>query len=277
MLHKMLFGASIGLMLAAQASFAGDLDMISAPEVDIVQSSVGQGWYIRGDLGFAGAIDADKPNFRSLDGAGGYSQGVFDDGRFSKPFSYGAGMGYQFNDYLRADATVDFINGSVDGTSRLGSRCSAGQSVGTDCALSHEADYTGIGLMANGYVDLGTYVGFTPYVGAGVGLTHLAWDDVTARPYCVAGAAACNGTAYNPITYEGKESIRFSYALMAGVAYDLTNRIKFDLGYRYSDIAGGDMYNFSAAENALGASGVKGKDEGFTRHEIRAGIRLNTW
>ena len=30
--------------------------------------------------------------------------------------------------------------------------------------------------MANGYVDLGTYVGLTPYVGAGLGYTYVNWD-----------------------------------------------------------------------------------------------------
>ena len=38
-----------------------------------------------------------------------------------------------------------------------------------------------------------------------------------------------------------------------------------------------DAYNANDAEKALGASGTKAHDDGFQRHEIRAGIRVTTW
>ena len=55
---------------------------------------------------------------------------------------------------------------------------------------------------------------------------------------------------------------------MAGVSYALTDRVKLDLGYRYSDMAGGDMFRAGAA---------RGEDDGFARHEFRAGVRVALW
>ena len=39
--------------------------------------------------------------------------------------------------------------------------------------------------MANGYVDLGTYVGLTPYVGAGLGYTYVDWGSLGDTVLCV--------------------------------------------------------------------------------------------
>src|SRR5690606_13395425 len=82
----------------------------------------------------------------------------YDDDRI--PFSGSIGFGYHFTDYLRADLNLGYIPGneaSLDyaavGTTASGS-------------LSNRAWYG----MANTYVDLGTYAGFTPYIGAGLGV-----------------------------------------------------------------------------------------------------------
>ena len=39
--------------------------------------------------------------------------------------------------------------------------------------------------MANGYVDLGTYVGLTPYVGGGLGYTYVDWGSLGDTVLCV--------------------------------------------------------------------------------------------
>ena len=45
----------------------------------------------------------------------------------------------------------------------------------------------------------------------------------------------------------GDDGWRFTYALMAGFAYDLTTNFKLDLGYKYRNIDGGDMFGWNAA------------------------------
>ena len=270
-------GVAIFAGLIATTAMAGDLDIINAPEIDVSGSTAAEGWYLRGDLGYSGWVKGGKPDYTIFSSGGTTSNESFDSARFSKPFSYGVGMGYQFNNFLRTDLTTDFFNGTLSGDSNVGTRCNSVEPVGTSCGFGHSADYNAINVMANGYVDLGTYAGFTPYVGAGAGVTYQRWGDMTFNPYCVDGTGTCSGTTYAKESLAGEDSWRFTYALMAGASVDLTNRIKLDLGYRYSDTAGGKMFKYRTAEQDLGASGTKGRDDGFQKHEIRAGIRITTW
>ncbi|MFC3072410.1 outer membrane protein [Shinella pollutisoli] len=273
-----ILGVALLAGCVATAAAAADFEIIDAPEIRLGGASVAQGWYIRGDLGYAGWVKGGKPSYTVYQPGGTvFSTETFDTARFSEPFSYGAGMGYQFNNFLRADLTTDFFSGKLSGRSDVALPCSAAEPAGTECGFNHKAGYSAINVMANGYVDLGTFAGFTPYVGAGAGVTNLRWDDLKSTPYCIDGSAACSGTTYASGTLPGYDSWRFTYALMAGASYDITERVKLDLGYRFTDIDGGKTFGYGAAERGWGASGAKGHDEGFQKHEIRAGIRITTW
>ncbi|MDR6758898.1 opacity protein-like surface antigen [Mycoplana sp. BE70] len=277
--RKTILGAALIAGLSATGAQAGGelYPVVQAPEVDMGTIAVAQGWYIRGDLGYSASISGGNPSYTYVDPFSGSTSGEsFDDSRFSKPFSYGFGMGYQFNNFMRADLTTDFFNSSFDAESGINQPC-PGENAGTGCDFSHDSGFDAISVMANGYVDLGTYAGFTPYLGAGIGATNIQWDDLTTRATCVDGAGTCSSTAQGKMTNPGEESWRFTYALMAGASYDLTNRVKLDVGYRYSDIDGGKMFGYNSLEKSLGASGTKASDDGFQRHEIRAGIRVTTW
>jgi len=109
-------------------------------------------------------------------------------------------------------------------------------------------------LLANAYVDLGTYNGFTPYVGAGIGGAYVKWDELT------------NTTRDGSFKHEGGGDWRFAYAAMAGVSYCLTENALLDVGYRFSHINGGKMFGY-----AVGAG--PGYDDGFNTHEVRGGLR----
>ena len=237
------------LGIAAVAAFvatsvaASDIEVINAPEIDVSESAVAAGWYIRGDLGYAGWARGGRPRVTEA----GISQG-FDERRFSRPISYGAGIGYQFSDLMRADVTADFYRGDFDGRAA----CAAGA-----CAFG--ADYSAAGVMANGYVDLGTLAGFTPYVGVGLGATYLDWRD-----------AACTGAGCTTPGLEGQDGLRFTYALMAGASMDLTSSVKLDLGYRFSAIGSGNAFRSTAGD-------VSVRDGGLQKHEFRVGLRVPLW
>ena len=269
-------GIALVAGLVATGAAAGDLDIINAPEIDVSGSTVAEGWYIRGDLGYAGWIKGDEPRYR-LDAFGAtFARSDFDSARFSRPVSYGAGMGYQFNNFLRSDLTADFSSSSLRGSSAIDSPCVAAPA-GTTCGLRHKADYNAIQLMANGYVDLGTFAGITPYVGAGAGVTYMNWNDFRSQATCRNGTGSCAGQTFDELRVKGGDSWRFTYALMAGAAIDLTERVKLDLGYRFSDMAGGKMFGGSVDAAGVGNISAKGRDKGFQKHEIRAGIRVTTW
>jgi len=268
MRHILLNASALALLFAGGHAKAAD-DLLNAPEVTISAAETGsQGFYLRGDLGYAGWTEEGDPSLRLFDaGTGMTDTASFDDARFGKPVSGALGVGYQFNDMFRADLTGDYFEGRFDGSGDADIPCS-GEAAGTSCAGSERADYKATGIMANGYVDLATLAGFTPYLGAGLGVTQLRWSDVSLTTTCVAGAAACSGAAAVTQSFDGDSSWRFTYALMAGVSYDMTERLKLDFGYRYSQIADGDMF---------GSSDIDGFDDGLGRHEVRAGLRLSLW
>ncbi|WP_018235519.1 outer membrane protein [Ensifer sp. BR816] len=264
-----------GLLLSGAAQ-AADEALLDAPEITIsTEKADGGNLYLRGDIGYAGWVDEGDPFYRNFDsGTGSYSNVPFDDTRFDKPVSGTVGLGYRFSDVFRADLTAEYFEGRFDGSSLSANPC-VGEGAGTSCALSGSANFSALGLMANAYVDLATLAGFTPYLGAGIGATHIDWNTVHESWACVAGGGACTGAAAGT-SYAARDSWRFTYALMAGVSYDITDRLKFDIGYRYSHVADGDMFRFGA-ESLAGATGAKGLDDGLSRHEIRAGLRFALW
>ena len=259
----------------AGTAFAADLPPeIKMPEVSVKDA---RGWYARADLGYAINASHSDTSFRSYDSASGdYSSSRFDSDRFSGDFSGGLGVGYQFNDLLRADLTGDYFSGDLNGRTSSASSCSGG-SAGTGCSTKIHSSFKAASLMANGYVDLGTLAGFTPYVGAGLGATRVSWSSANAIGSCVDGTSSCGGSTSVSTRYPGDSDWRFTYALMAGVAYEVAPNVKLDLGYRFSHVAGGDMLGYSAADSAAGAGGTMGRDGALSRHEIRVGLRITTW
>lgn len=261
---KAILASVASLVLLGSPVAAEDL-ITDVPEVSIVGDSTTSEWYLRGDLGYAPWTGNEEPTFR----AGGAGGDEFDPARFSHPFSGGVGIGYQFSDIWRADLTTDFFKSDFTGTARLDLPCAPSAPAGTGCAYATRADVRAYGIMTNGYADLATVAGFTPYVGAGVGITNVRWGSVTSQPECVDGTSTCAGAAFAQQGFNGENSWRFTYALMVGVSYDVSDNVKVDLGYRFSDIAGGSMFS--------GSSETSGRDHGMTRHEFRIGMRIATW
>jgi opacity protein-like surface antigen len=266
-------GLAMGLVMAAAAlagtASAADLPPeIKMPEVSVKDA---HGWYVRGDVGYAVNASHGDTTYRGFDPSTGATDGGrFDSDRFSGDFSGGVGIGYQFNDLLRADITGDYFSGDFDGRVSGDSPC-AGGLAGTGCSGKARSSFKAGSLMLNGYVDLGTLAGFTPYVGAGLGATRVSWDRVNAVGTCIDGIAACGGAAPVRTSYSGESDWRMTYALMAGVAYEVTPNVKVDFGYRFSHIAGGNMFGDPSG------GGVSGRDGDLSRHEIRVGLRITTW
>lgn len=268
--------ACLLLLASSTAVFAEDSPVIDAPEVTISASRDAAGAYLRLDGGYTAWRGDRKPAIRSFDaGSGITTSQSFDNTRFARPLSGTVGLGYRFNDVMRADLTGDYFESRFSGAATIASPCT-GQAAGTGCAIDVTGWIKTFGLMANGYVDIGTLAGFTPYVGAGLGATRITGGNFSSTSTCLPGAGACGGAAAIG-DHAGLDSWRMSYALMAGVSYDVTDRIKLDLGYRFAQVAGGNLFGYDAAETAAGATGAKAIDDGLTRHEFRAGLRISLW
>lgn len=234
------------LSLPALAADLYEPQVEPAP-LPVVQEANYGGWYIRGDL------DYHWSKFRG----GDYirygsppSPGHFDFGDLKGAMSIGGGVGYQINDHFRTDLTMDWMSKS-DFRGQTSGICAGGP-----CQSVDRTSYSALLLLANAYVDLGTWNRVTPYVGAGIGGAWVKWDTLHNRDD--------DGDFY----HRGGKGWRFAYSLMAGASYCLTRNVDLDVGYRFSHINGGRMFDF--------ASGVgPGFDRGINIHEVRGGLRYN--
>ncbi|MGE8105034.1 outer membrane beta-barrel protein [Allorhizobium sp. NPDC080224] len=254
---KTILAVATAALLASSAAYAADVYQpepqpvyVDAPEVAVSEAS---GWYLRGDLGYS---------FNKLRGAN-YFQGSngnqvdFATSSIKDSFWVGGGVGYQINSYLRTDLTFDYLTkADFNGSTRGECGFSA-----TPCTSSDVSSMRAYTLMANAYVDLGTYAYFTPYIGGGIGGSYVKWDKLR-NTSCADNGTGCDAT----VEHHGAGSWRFAYQLMAGASIDVTCNVKADLGYRFRHTAGGDMFGYAL-------NGGPGYDKGFHSHSLHAGAR----
>ncbi|APO76140.1 outer membrane protein [Rhizobium etli 8C-3] len=252
-MKRSLSGIFAALLVTSNA-FAADLAPEPAPEmppeVTVTEST---GWYLRGDVGYG---------FTDLRGAR-YFQGSnanevdFDSAELRDSWTVGGGVGYQINDYLRTDLTLDYLT-KADFRGSTTGQCGAPLE---DCTSRDVSSLTAWTLMANAYVDLGTYGAFTPYVGAGIGGSYVKWKSLR-NTSCQDDGGGCD----DDVIHGGRGNWRFTYALMAGASIDVTCNVKADVGYRFLHVDGGNMFGYAS-------NGGPGRDRGFYVHEARVGAR----
>lgn len=261
---KTISAFSLGLL--ASTALANAADMIPPPIVEVVPEVTtvhAGGWYLRGDIGYVHG---------SVDGVLYYQgtptlTGSFEQHDLGHGWSLGGGIGYQATDYFRMDVTLDHVFAmDFDGSSAQGVACTAVVAAGT-CSFNDTGDLALTVLMANAYLDLGNFSGFTPYVGAGIGGAHTHWSNITNTEY-----EDADPTNRSSSLHGGNGEWRFAWALHGGVSYDLSHNLKLDAGYTYTHVEGGHMFNFEAG-NAN--SGQQGFDGDLKFHTVRAGIRWN--
>ena len=264
--HTLLNASALILLFAGGQAMAADL--LEAPEVSIsTVETGGQGFYLRGDLGYAGWTRSGDPSLRLFDAGTGATNSASFDNDFDEPFSGTLGVGYQFNDMFRADLTGDYFEGDVRGSGEATIPCGGERARhvlrgAPQCRLQGSRRH-GERLCRScdgGRLDALCWRRSRR--------NAARWNDVALRTSCVPGAAGCSGAAPVNQTFDGESSWRLTYALMAGVSYSMTEQLKLDVGYRYSQITDGDMFN---------GSDIDGLDDGLGRHEIRAGLRLSLW
>lgn len=186
------------------------------------------------------------------------------------------GAGYQFTRWFRADATFDFLKPSkssyqgatvpcVTGTSALTAASGTAISeniLSANCSPTLAASLRSYVVLANGYLDLGTWWRATPYVGAGVGMSFghasasATYTQNNGVPYQISYADALSGTSFYQNWNQSRsvQYYNFAFAAMAGVAFDVYPHTKLDIGYRYLHLG-----------EVLGTN--------LTTQEVRAGLR----
>src|SRR5215204_5009424 len=87
-------------------------------------------------------------------------------------------------------------------------------------------------LLLNGYIDFGRWYGFTPYVGAGVGVAQNHFHSYAGQVTCLTLACGPIGPQL-PTPIPSHTTYNLAWAVMAGVAFDLGYGFKLDAGYRF--------------------------------------------
>jgi opacity protein-like surface antigen len=189
------------------------------------------GWYLRGDLGYRFQHIGESTSNDTAQVPAPTSA------KIDNTYVFGFGVGIK-RDWFRFDITGDY-----------------------GWRSKYHADYAGGDLsgkvetftvMGNGYADLGTWFGVTPYIGAGIGGANLNFTSYE-NP---------NAGVSMPSTAVPASRWNMAWAVMAGLSYTVAPNVLVDVGYRHvdmGDISGGPNEKLSVKK--------------LTGDEIRIGFR----
>lgn len=239
MSRVMPIAAAIMVGFAANTIQAADLPPLPDLEQPLIDDRpLGAGWYLRGDVGIGStglgsAVGTNAPGTRNHTHR-----------RMGTGMSLGGGAGYQFNSWLRADVTIDH---------RFDARY-RGQTRSGVADWHHQGRMSATTMLANAYLDLGTWHAFTPYIGAGLGFSAKRLN---------AYEISSGGTSVASLKNRNRND--FAWALMAGVAIDTGANTSLDLGYRYLNL----RHANTGSTTGFGSVSLRNLES----HEFRAGIR----
>ncbi|PSJ62433.1 outer membrane protein [Pseudaminobacter soli (ex Li et al. 2025)] len=247
--------ALAALMAGGMSVPAMAADLVEQPVV--VAPAIGA-WYIRGYLGMTnqrlGELRSDLYNDPTI-----VAYGWHDKGGFSSSPLFGGGIGYQYNDWVRGDVTLEY-RGAAD-FNALDWVDHGGGNAYTNEFHAKKSEWL---FLANGYVDLGEFGPFVPYVGAGIGTsrnTISQFRDVNVMNR--GGAWADSDAQWN-----------FAWALHAGLGIKATDRMTIDLGYSFVNLGNartGPEINYDPVANPGPYDGVQ--FHRLTSHDLKLGIR----
>jgi opacity protein-like surface antigen len=272
---KYLVAAGAASLLSSVA-FAADMPSIMpAPMYAPPPVEDFGGWYLRGDIGFSNQRVKD---LRLSDPARYAGLTSFNETtNFDAAGTYQVGVGYQFNNWFRADITGQY-RGSANfkGTDLLSFPFGGGTANGID---NYSASKSELLVLANAYADLGTWWCVTPFIGAGVGAARVSISGFTdtgvsnanftplgvpvvSGPPVASFATAASGSQWN-----------FAWALHAGLAYRVTPNVTLELAYSYVNLGDGQTGVASTFDGSAG--GHVFKFNNITSQDLMLGVRWN--
>jgi opacity protein-like surface antigen len=208
---------------------AADMPQLPLPALKAPVQEFFSPWYVRIDGGY---------RINKIDG--GRQLGVaYTDSNIVDAGTIGGGVGYKWN-WLRTDITFDY-----------GAQPKFEGFIGAPLAPTTTARIASFTTLWNGYVDMGTWWGFTPYFGGGVGFSYLKPAGFQLNPP-------------TPFAVVNEGRWQFSWAATGGASYAISPALLFDLNYRYLDLG-------QARTNITSIGEVTYGD--WTAHEFRVGIR----
>jgi opacity protein-like surface antigen len=264
---KSLIAAGAASLLSSMA-FAADMPIMPPPAYGPPPVEEFGGWYLRGDIGFS---NQSVKNIAMADGRNARLLSLQETTAFDTAGIFGLGVGYQFNNWLRGDITGQYRgNSNFKGTDLL-TFPAGGGSIGNGIN-NYTASKSEWLIMANGYVDLGTWWCVTPFIGAGVGMSR-----VTIANYTDTGSVNNNGTGFGTFpsfaSAPSASKWNFAWALHTGLAYKVNPDLTVEFGYSYVDFGQGTT---GAVSDYTGFTrGVPMQFKDITSHDLTLGVRWN--
>lgn len=245
-------GSALVLALCAPANAAdiydaglkGGYEVAPPPPSD-------RGFYIKGYIGQANPDSGNMWN-------SGYETNDFtvhhNDIKSSPLF--GLGVGWQARSWLRFDLTGEYRGD----TTYFGSDQYPGNGfpAGTNEYTADMKSWLG---LANAYIDMGNWCGFTPYIGAGIGFSNISVEGL--KDVNVPN----NGVAFGA----DKNTTNFAYAFYAGASFDITSQVALDLSYRWANLGNASSGDVTTYEGDFAYAGHNIKD--ITSNDVMLGVR----
>jgi opacity protein-like surface antigen len=233
------------------------------------------GWYLRGDIGFSNqqVKDVKLDNPAAYSGLSSFEQTT----NFDAAPTFQVGVGYQFNNWFRADVTGQYRGKSnFKGTDNFTFPWGGATASGID---NYNASKSEVLVLANAYADLGTWWCVTPFIGAGVGAARVSINGFTdtgannaqltglgvpfvGGPPVASFATAASGSQWN-----------FAWAIHAGIGYKISPNATLEFAYHYVNL--GDGITGVASTFDGSSSGHVFKFNDITSHDLTLGVRWN--
>jgi len=255
--------ATCALAVISTPAAAADVPQRPVP----VPHAVMKGWYLRGDIGMTNQQVDDLDNLL-------FATAVdfeLHDKNFEAGMSFGGGIGYRFNSWLRAD-----ITGEYRGETEFHGFDTYLDDVGDPRFNDYTAKKSEWLALANVYLDVGSWHGISPFVGAGVGAANVA-----IRSFRDAGIAYSTpndlATAFPTMGYaDDHDEWNFAWALYAGLGFEVTPAVTLELAYRYLDMGDGESGDIIAFDGTnLFDNPMEFQD--ITSHDLKLGVRYTFW
>jgi opacity protein-like surface antigen len=128
---------------------------------------------------------------------------------------YALGFGYKINDKLRSEVVYSYTD--------LKYKRNIASEKNPTMILEYNQKVNIQTVMINLFYDVATYQKLTPYIGFGLGYAKINPKE--------ASVISKRGTT----SYQSNKSENLAYSLMGGVSIAMTDRINFDIGYKFQD------------------------------------------
>ncbi len=221
------------------------LTMCSLPAI-----AAENGFYTQANLGYAAGVAP----------GGNFEQNTLDSSAV-----YGAGIGYRFDDHLRADFGIDFRNG-FENQFAVNSKTTDGDGDLVSYTDTQTTKVKSISAMFNAYYDIATINNITPYVMLGAG---VARNQTTSNTGVF--SAYSDGSPNSHYSFSNGTHCNFAWKLGAGAQYQLNNKASVDLHYQYVNL--GKFRTGNIMTTASGRKFVRSNLEGkIQSHEVVLGL-----